>query len=381
MKRLTLITFIMLLIGSSSNISANNSTIDTKESAVDITKEIHKKFNDIQSIRCEGSFFDIRTEGISGNETTVDAYIDGKFRGFLKTDMDIDVILDNDDGRLNISIDMPNGINTSIIERCEIIIRTPSSTNLDIKCSSGDIQAYNMEPQKIYLTASSGDIYLSKVKCNSPIDLRASSGSVSAKHITCPILTINTSSGDIIVEDANTNVAARCSSGDMQVEGVKGECELKTTSGELRSRNVSGGVLAESSSGSQRHINIQNYAKTSSSSGDIGMYNINGICKARASSGEIEVNDSRGEFSLSTNSGDIEGNNIFLTRNSHIKSTSGEISCSLANKTDEVGFDLRSVSGDLRAGRYSSEDELVIKNGNILVTGRSTSGDQTYHFK
>ncbi|MEL7220193.1 MAG: DUF4097 family beta strand repeat-containing protein, partial [Bacteroidota bacterium] len=70
------------------------------------------------------------------------------------------------------------------------------------------------------------------------------------------------------------------------------------------------------------------------------------------------------------------GSEMKLTEDCFFEASSGDISISILNDIDEMSFDLRSSSGDLKVGNNrKAEDRLTLKRGGILVTARTTSGD------
>ncbi len=192
-------------------------------------------------------------------------------------------------------------------------------------------------------------------------------------------LDIDNSSGDVRVNGYTGDILiVSASSGDLFLKDVKADVRARTTSGDLVMRKITGEVSARSTSGDQEFFEINGDMITGSTSGDIEVIRLTGDLDIGSTSGDIELDDVKGSISASSTSGDIEGEYILLTDDSRFKSTSGNIYIGLENDIEDLGFDLRASSGDLEVGRLDGEDRLMIRRGDIQVTGISTSGDQTY---
>lgn len=192
-------------------------------------------------------------------------------------------------------------------------------------------------------------------------------------------LTIENSSGDIRISGFEAKeLQVGATSGDVMMKEVNADVRLSTTSGDVTLRMINGNVSMRSTSGDQEYFDITGDLKTQATSGDIEIAKLNGDLDVTSTSGDMDFDDVSGRINATSTSGDIQGEYILLTQDSRFKSTSGNIYMELKNDLDEVGFDLRATSGDLEVGRLDGEDHLVIRRGDILVTGISTSGDQTY---
>ena len=192
-------------------------------------------------------------------------------------------------------------------------------------------------------------------------------------------LTIENSSGDIRISGLEAKeLQVGATSGDVMMKEIYADVRLSTTSGDVTLRMINGNVSMRSTSGDQEYFDITGDLKTQATSGDIEIAKLNGDLDVTSTSGDMDFDDVSGRINATSTSGDIQGEYILLTQDSRFKSTSGNIYMELKNDLDEVGFDLRATSGDLEVGRLDGEDHLVIRRGDILVTGISTSGDQTY---
>ena len=199
-------------------------------------------------------------------------------------------------------------------------------------------------PQDIVVRVdnSSGDVRLRGLKSNQKCELE-------------------TSSGDIVAESVEANLRVVASSGDIEINDLIGDLDVRTSSGDQNVRNVKGNLYCVASSG------------------DVGMDRIEGTLNVTASSGDLSLDDVKGNITLRTSSGDITGRAVVLTSEAQIDTTSGEVRLSFKNMMNDLSFDLKTSSGNLRVGKESGGKRYLLKQGAVNVRGISTSGDQTYH--
>jgi hypothetical protein len=115
-----------------------------------------------------------------------------------------------------------------------------------------------------------------------------------------------------------------------------------------------------------------------SSSGSQTYEEIDGNIRAKSSSGRITINKQTGALEIRATSGRLEGQEVKLTGNSSFQTSSGRISFEFENDFDDFSFDLQSSSGVLRVGESRGKEMLILGNGPIKITGKSSSGSQEY---
>lgn len=187
-----------------------------------------------------------------------------------------------------------------------------------------------------------------------------SSGNVTAGNLHAENVTLLTSSGNIRANDISGNLKIKCSSGNIELKGQKGSLEAGTTSGNIKIREINGD------------------SRVVASSGNIELYSMKGDIETHCTSGNIKMNDVSGAINARTSSGNIHGTAILLEDDSRFEATSGNISMELMNNEPELSFDLDSGSGNLNAFESHADDRLLIRNGRILITGITSSGNQRY---
>ncbi len=217
--------------------------------------------------------------------------------------------------------------------KCEVIIEVPDNTldSLEVKTSSGSIEAKTLNSLVTKLTATSGSI--------------EAGGTVGEMTISC-------SSGSIKVVEGTRgeSLDAKGTSGSLWISGdFKKELKAKITSGRITLKDVSAEkTTLENTSGS---INAENVkaatVDTASSSGSISFYDV-------ISSGDMYVRSTSGSVKLDR----VDAQNYEL------KSVSGSIRATIL--TPKI-YDLRTTSGSTSAP-FSDSDSKG------LLTARATSG-------
>lgn len=192
-------------------------------------------------------------------------------------------------------------------------------------------------------------------------------------------LIVNNTSGDVKVTNFKGNrLSVGTTSGNLELSGVRCDASVKTTSGDMSLKDMIGDVTMRSTSGDQKFYGINGNVQTRSTSGGIVIAKLKGDLDVEATSGDLKFDEIEGKVDVSTTSGSIEGDYVLLTGDSRMKSTSGNISFDFKNDIEELSFDLKASSGDLRIQNKEEERRLVVDRGGFKVTGVSSSGNQIY---
>jgi hypothetical protein len=91
-------------------------------------------------------------------------------------------------------------------------------------------------------------------------------------------------------------------------------------------------------------------------------------------SGRIRLDHVRGRLSVDSVSGGIAGRNVRIDGDSSFSSVSGNVDIELDSALEDLGFDLRSVSGSITVGGIRAERGLRMGFGRTLVRGHTISG-------
>ena len=298
-----------------------------------IYAEADAKYDGIKRVEVQGRFADVKILGTE--ESGVD--FKGIIRGKLRGSKDFEIKHRQEGSTLKVWIEAPR----SIMGRFEaqLSFKVPYSIDIDITNSSGDIYIEEIISEQMKLKASSGDIELKNIET---------------------LLTTTTTSGDLDINYLKGSISAASTSGDQKFNHIRANISTVATSGDLSLFDIVGDL------------------STRTTSGDLQFEDIEGRVSNVSTSGNLTINKAKTILDLHTTSGDISGDGIELIGDSKFKSTSGDVSIDFDNNIDEMSFDLRASSGDLRAGSRSADRKLYMKHGDVWVYGHSSSGDQNY---
>ncbi|MFA8450898.1 MAG: DUF4097 domain-containing protein [Bacteroidales bacterium] len=359
-----------------------NTTVHSKDftNYISVKKTVHKTFEDILEIHCDGNFFDVSIIGEETKTTDINGKIDGEFKSLLgKGNFDININFKKEKKTLKIWIDAPQNISMkNSIVKLKII--TGKNCNVIVRNSSGNASVSNLNTYKIKVNTSSGDIDCNSLTSKSPMSIKSISGFIKAQNLSSKNVTIDSSSGDQNIESIQGDLNAKSISGSIIAKQIKGNATLKSSSGDLKVSEVSLNLTTNSISGNQVHSKIKENTNIESSSGDINLFHANNNVRVKSISGDIEIGDSEGKFYVRSTSAPIQCIGIKITEESSFNSVSGDILCRFRNTSKDLKFQLLSTSGDLEAGRTRKERKLYTNEGNILIKGNTTSGNQTYQF-
>ncbi|MGZ2370763.1 DUF4097 family beta strand repeat-containing protein [Ancylomarina sp. YFZ004] len=298
-----------------------------------IYAEADAKYDGIKRVEVQGRFADVKILGTDEDRVDFKGIIRGKLRG----SKDFEIKHSQEGSVLKVWIEAPR----SIMGRFEaqLSFKVPYSMDIDITNSSGDIYIEEIVAEQMKLKATSGDIELKNIE---------------------------------------TALTTTTTSGDLQINYLKGAISAASTSGSQKFNHIRASVSTRATSGDFSFLDVVGDLSSRTSSGDLQFQNIDGRISNVSTSGNVTIDKAKTILDLHTTSGDISGDGIELMGNSKFKSTSGNVSIDFANDIDEMSFDLRASSGDLRAGSRSADRKLYMKHGDIWVYGHSSSGDQNY---
>lgn len=283
--------------------------------AQNVIFDVEESFQNVEKVYIDGRFCNILV--LEGNQ---DVEFRGKIEG--KKNSNITIEYEQDGDELQIWVSKPNkNWNSSL--KGEIQIKLPKNTSIKVDNSSGNIRAEGIS-----------DAY-----CN----LEASSGNIEARQISAERIKVETTSGNIILYDIKADIKTEASSGNVSLEDINGNIEVEVSSGTVKLNTITGNIEAESSSG------------------------------------DIRLDDVNGALELESSSGDLTGNEIQITANSEFRTSSGDIRMSFQNDLEDFTFDLSASSGDLKVGDERAEGKFYYKQGDILIRGVSSSGEQYYN--
>jgi DUF4097 and DUF4098 domain-containing protein YvlB len=222
-------------------------------------------------------------------------------------------------------------------------------SSLDATSSSGDIKLNEIYAERINLSASSGNINVTKAEGTR--NLSSSSGDIKVLSGSGE-LDIESSSGTITVQNNSSYLEAESSSGDIKIISSDGEKDIETTSGCITIKDSSGYIDANASSGDVLISNMTNGGSFNTTSGCITLEFAKEVSSLLE---DIEINASSGDvnlklptsfefnFSASTSSGDIR---TFFDDQLAFNKKQNQASGAIGN-TNERNIDINTTSGSI----------------------------------
>ena len=216
-------------------------------------------------------------------------------------------------------------------------------------------------PRLSFIFSKIGPSYLTfTVPMAAELDIKTSSGSIDVAGISSDRVKLKASSGDVELRNSSGKIDASTSSGNIDIESSNGKKDLSSSSGNISVTDSEGAITADSSSGTHSYDGIFGNIAAESSSGNIKTTNCEGVLELRASSG------------------DLQGNVVTITDDSSFRTSSGSVDFDFANDIDDFAFELKSSSGSISVGRTQAKGNVSTGNGDINISGKSSSGRQSY---
>lgn len=264
-------------------------------------------------------------------------------------------------------------------ETSEILIEIPAGVKVQADNGMGNIHADSLLSNDISLGNDYGNIMADHIK--GAVKAKTSSGKMRLSHVTGNV-NAHGDFGSMSFEDIRGNLTANCSSGQVQVNGLQGDADVKSSFGSQRFTRVTGNIKTTASSGSLLFDECTGDVVASSDFGSQTFRKLTGAVHAEASSGTIKLSETSGMLDVETNFGSIKGENVRLAGSAKLKASSGTIQIDFVNPISDLRFDLNCDSGTATVVDgdkvRKAEHHLSAGEGNILVTGTTTFGSQSY---
>jgi DUF4097 and DUF4098 domain-containing protein YvlB len=251
---------------------------------------------------------------------------------------------------------------------------------VDCRVSYGNISASNIRG-RMQIHSSSGHIQLADL--TGDLEIKSSYGNTDIKHLKGN-LQVKAASGHVKAEAIEGPISyVSCSYGSITLTNITSSLTVKASSGAVHLRDIRGNISLSSAYGTQQLSDIKGDVHINSSSGNIDLHNLEGQLSVTSVYGHVTAESCRGTIDIKTQSGNIKGKNIEVVTGLSLKASYGDISMNLKNKTDELSFNLQSVSGDIKLNKdglkmESSDGKLKVEKGSILVKSSTSSGNQYF---
>ena len=217
---------------------------------------------------------------------------------------------------------------------------------------------------------------------NVSLSVKSSYGNVIVKGLKGGRYEFETSSGDLLINDITSDLSVRSGYGYVSAVNTKGNIRMNVNSGDVNIDRLQGNAEISSAYGNQVYKDIAGDLKIKSVSGDVQVQSMKGNTEIHSNYGNISLNAFEGIPSLEAVSGDISGKQVMLKGNMTAKSSYGNIRMALLNEAKDLSFDLQTSYGKINVNKDGTKAEddasVKIKLGDILITGITTSGNQSY---
>ncbi len=360
-------------------------------------------FTGIKTIELDGKYFDVNITTHLAEKVLISKEIKIETIGQVYNKPDYKIKYERGDSVLKIFVVNKN-INTIILsgylkEILKLNLTLPLETNITVRNISGDVTAKGLQGEICNINTLSGDIVVENI--NTDLTIKSVSGNITASTVHGNILGFSSSgslvfknttgeiksktvSGDIVVNGSQGNLFnIQTSSGNLSLEDIASHSLLRTVSGDIYGKNMKGDLEGYSSSGAQQYKAFLGDLRLHSVSGNVELEDAEGNADIHTSSGNIGLKTFKGNVLLKTVSGFLTGHHIELIDKMNAQSSSGNIRMDIVNPITSLSFDLQSGSGNIavdKEGKHlvPEQHHLVEKKGNILITGYSISGNQSY---
>ncbi len=317
--------------------------------AQQVACSVEKQYNDIKELTINGDFCSVKIKGSEAAVTT--------FKGVIKSDENPDQYKINSgvqDGVLSIQVVKPSSWKS---HWGELDIEVPNGIVLNVKTHSGKVSISSLQKSTVEIESKSGYVTID--------DANVTMHSVSP-------------AGDITLRNVKGSIKASTKSGTVILSNGEGDFRLGSSKGNYLVKNVKGSLITDGGEGQQEIDKVEGDLNLKSSSGEIKVSLCNGNITTRSFNGSQKVFQTNGIYKLQSSTGTITGNRMTFKASSSFETTEGNIKIQVV-PNQKLTYELSSENSFLRAMNKSKKKKLKIGKGDIIITGISTTGSQSYN--
>lgn len=318
--------------------------------AQELVDKVQESFPGIETVSIKGSF--CKTEITVGSDA--DLTLEGEIRS-VRRYQDLRIRYAQTGSQLDVWIEHPR--NTSGQIRGFLLLSVPAHTRVVVSNLSGSVIVDGVGNSTTTIETLSGDVVLKNI--TDAVDVRTASGNINGTLI----------EGEVYAHSVSGNIA---------MKDIQGACHLVSISGNIKVSSAFNGVELTVTSGNSLLSDVIGHAGIRSVSGEIVVSRLKGKMVASSSSGGIRVEEVVGQLDLTSTSGSIRGQQVLLTDHSAFKNASGDIDITFSNDAEALSFELKTSSGRIDVYGLSADKQFKKGDGSLIVTGVTTSGDQSY---
>ncbi len=316
-----------------------------------IVASLEKSFSGITNIQVEGYYCNVE---VIGSASASGVHFKGELYSSNHYYLNIHESVSG--STLKIWVDTPKGDPGNT--KGQLTFTVPSRVKLDVENTIGNVLVQNMSGTAHKIVTTLGKTTVTNV--NAGLNIQSVSGGVTINELRGN-LDLTTRLGEHVIKNVTGDVNITNANGNIGINGVKGNVVAKTTRGRQGIQHITGMVDVESEEG------------------DLTLNGITGNVNATSKSGDIVINQVTGVLKLNTVIGHQNGKGNRLTGDSSFTSSSGNINLQFLNTKEQLSFYLTTTSGKLNAKGRIGRRNLVVDNGGIRVTGKTSAGSQTYN--
>jgi hypothetical protein len=176
----------------------------------------------------------------------------------------------------------------------DLVVRVPSSINLDVNDGSGEIMIDNLAGD-VSVNDGSGSMHVSHV--GGTLNINDGSGDIELNDIRKSV-TINDGSGNIDVAKVGSSVEINDGSGNVDAFHISGDVRVTDGSGNVHVGDITGNVRVDDSSGNIEVNRVSGNVRISDGSGNINVANAGSLTIHEAGSGNVAINNISGKVSM-----------------------------------------------------------------------------------
>ena len=205
----------------------------------------------------------------------------------------------------------------------DLSITVPSSINLDLNTSGGEIKIQSDITGKVECTTAGGDIETKNINGN--VDLNTAGGQIRTGKINGDA-EINSGGGDLQIGTITGKAELNTGGGNVQVSSVSKDLKVRTGGGNVNSGDV-GGVFTVTTGGGNVQVQaVSSSAWVTTGGGNVSVGRASGKTTAKTGGGNLSFKNIKGGIDCYTGSGDVYVElNPDPKVNSEIKSGSGSV--------------------------------------------------------
>ncbi|WP_282036999.1 DUF4097 family beta strand repeat-containing protein [Saccharicrinis aurantiacus] len=331
-----LLTLSFLYLGLNTNAQTKTTKLDTS-------------FTNVSKLLIEADFCAVKISGSTNDKLDIS--------GSLKVNekaVGYELLVSNDDGSVTISVKKPAQWTS---HWGEIQLNVPSNVAIDVNSVSGKVDVANIENVNLNFNSKSGHANFSNVK-----------GEINT----------DSSTGNIVVSNCAGSIKGKTKTGSLNINQYKGKINISADKGDIAVKSVEGDIQIFGGEGTQEFDTVTGKLKTKSRSGNVKISLCNGEINCRTFVGQQKLFQCNGVYNLESSKGNIVGTRIKFADSSNIKTTEGSVKIQTNTKTN-IRYELTSDNSVLRALAKSKKKSLKIGKGDILITGVTTTGAQSYY--